>query len=66
VPNSEENPGVSIFYEDPVLIAPQPLFTRLRRDHKGMMGLMIVPGHMCIGRVVTAQGCAAGLTDPEV
>jgi hypothetical protein len=42
------------------------LLTRLGRDDDRVVGLMIVPGHMPVGRIIAAEGSAAGLADPEV
>jgi len=31
-----------------------------------MVGLVVVFGHMPVGRIIATQGSAAGLADPEV
>jgi hypothetical protein len=47
-------PNNSILGKEPVLIAPEPSLSRLGRDDQGVVGLMIMPGHMGIRRVIAA------------
>ena len=56
----------SIFRKYPVLVTPQPLLARFRGDDDRVVGLMVVFGHMRIGRVVAAKRDTACLTDPEM
>jgi hypothetical protein len=48
------NGQVLIFRKQAVLVAPKPLLARLGRDDERMEGLVIMFGHMFIGRVVAA------------
>jgi hypothetical protein len=38
-----------VFSKDAVFVAPEPLLAYFAGDDDGMLGLMVVPGHMPIG-----------------
>lgn len=43
-----------ILSENAVFVTPEPLFTRLGRGDDGVVSLMVVSGHMPVGRVIAA------------
>ena len=56
-----------VFGVHPVLIAPNPLFTRLSRDYEMVLWVALeMLGGMLIGRRIAAKGDATGLAGAQV